>query len=375
MLITYSPGLVMLSLLIAIVSSYVSFGIAGRVANVQNSGHGSLWIIGGGIAMGSGIWAMHFIGMLAMRMQFPVEYDFMVSALSLIVAILFSSLAFVLINNHARKTSTMMGGSLLLGAGIASMHYIGMAAMRMPAEVIYNLPVVLISIATAIFASGFALTRFSRFKNSSFANDIAKKALNAIIMGGGIAAMHYTAMAAATFDAPGTHDAMGIQTGLIISIAIIVFLIQGGGAITVLLDENIAAKGRIIALEKQFTQAQKMEAIGTLVGGIAHDFNNMLSGMLGNLYLAKKELKERPDISKMIDQAEELGMHAAEMVRQLLTFARKDSAEMTGFFLTGSVHDAFHLAKAPYPKKSDAALRLVKRIYLFAAIKRSCNKL
>jgi len=103
-------------------------------------------------------------------------------------------------------------------------------------------------------------------------------------------------------------------------------------------------------LEEQFLQAQKMEAIGTLVGGIAHDFNNMLAAIQGNVYLSKMKLKGQPEIADKLDSIESLGMRAADMVKQLLTFARKDRVEMVGFSLNAFIKEAFKLAKAAIPE-------------------------
>lgn len=103
-------------------------------------------------------------------------------------------------------------------------------------------------------------------------------------------------------------------------------------------------------LEGQLRQSQKMEAIGTLVGGIAHDFNNMLAGMTGNLYLAKKKLDEFPDVVKKLDNVTKLSFKAAEMIKQLLIFARKGHVEMATLSLSSFVRDALRLSEGSIPE-------------------------
>lgn len=103
-------------------------------------------------------------------------------------------------------------------------------------------------------------------------------------------------------------------------------------------------------LEEQFIHAQKMEALGTLVGGIAHDFNNMLAGITGNLYLAKKLVKDNPDVSEKLTNAEDLSFRAAEMIKQLLTFARKDRVNMEHFPLTSFIKEAINLLCSSIPE-------------------------
>jgi len=103
-------------------------------------------------------------------------------------------------------------------------------------------------------------------------------------------------------------------------------------------------------MEGQFLQAQKMEAIGTLVGGIAHDFNNMLAAIQGNVYLSKRVLKNQPEVVDKLDSIEELSSRAAEMVKQLLTFARKDRVQMHPMSLNDFIKDAYKLAKTAIPE-------------------------
>ena len=96
--------------------------------------------------------------------------------------------------------------------------------------------------------------------------------------------------------------------------------------------------------EARFYQAQKMEAVGTLVGGIAHDFNNMLAGIIANLFMVKRKIKDNPDLVTRIDNISKLANSAADMIKQLLTFARKDNVEYRSFDLLPFMSEAYKLA-------------------------------
>jgi len=103
-------------------------------------------------------------------------------------------------------------------------------------------------------------------------------------------------------------------------------------------------------LQQQFHQAQKMEAIGTLVGGIAHDFNNMLAGMTGNLYLAKTKVQGLPEVVQKLTNVEEISMRAANMIQQLLTFARKDQVSIKPIPFTPFIKETMKLLRASVPE-------------------------
>jgi len=103
-------------------------------------------------------------------------------------------------------------------------------------------------------------------------------------------------------------------------------------------------------LEEQFRQAQKMEALGTLIGGIAHDFNNILTGITGNLSIAIHDLREFPEIASKLQIAEDLGFDAADMIKQLMAFSRKGLVKMKPFGLISFIEDISTLVKTSIPE-------------------------
>lgn len=111
-------------------------------------------------------------------------------------------------------------------------------------------------------------------------------------------------------------------------------------------------------LEAQFRQAQKMEALGTLVGGIAHDFNNMLAGMVGNLFMVKKKMNGMPEVKEKIERVEKVSFQAAEMIKQMLVFARGEEVDMYQLSLTTFIKEAFKLHQIAIPEN----IRLDKNI-------------
>jgi len=104
------------------------------------------------------------------------------------------------------------------------------------------------------------------------------------------------------------------------------------------------------SLEAQFRQAQKMEALGTLVGGIAHDFNNMLAGMIGNLFLIKRKMTGNAEILEKVERIESVGFQAAEMIKQMLIFARNEGIQMQQLAFGSFIKEAFKLHQVAIPE-------------------------
>lgn len=202
----YDPPLVVLSVLIAIIASYVALDLAGRVKSAPE-GRGWLgWVSGGSIVMGLGIWAMHYVGMDAFQLPVPVLYDWPTVLASLVAAIVFSWVALFLASRSSVGSLRMALGSVAMGIGISEMHYIGMEAMRLPAKCEYSTTRVALSVLLAVVISFVALRLAVTIKSQSRMWSWSKAGV-AALMGLAISSMHYVGMSSATFvPAPLTAD-------------------------------------------------------------------------------------------------------------------------------------------------------------------------
>jgi diguanylate cyclase (GGDEF)-like protein len=194
---SYNPLLVLLSLFVAILASYTALDMAGRVVTAH--GRAALWwLIGGASAMGLGIWSMHFVGMLALNLPIPVGYDVGITLTSLAIGIGASMFALWLVSRRELPWPRLAGGALLMGAGVAGMHYTGMAALRMSPGIQYDPARFGLSVVIAVLASGVALWIAFRLRRQS-RRVRALRAGSAVVMGVAIVGMHYTGMSAASF--------------------------------------------------------------------------------------------------------------------------------------------------------------------------------
>lgn len=593
---SYDSILVVLSVLVAVVSSYTAFGVASRVAAAEAQGFlYRMWLLGGAFAMGGGIWSMHFVGILAYKLPVAVHYDSVLTFLTIFIAMTVSGWALYTASRLSPGWRQLLWPGFLMGVGIASMHFIGLSGVHLPAIRIYDFPLVVLTILAALVGSILALQMMVSFRDSGLGSRQGMKIIAACVMGGAFAAMHYIGMAAVSFKPEinlAIHNAAiekDIMAAIVIGAAL---LVQAAGITTMLVDQvslssqmrsrlleseakfrsvlngvadiifMLGKHGRILeandvaveglgysreellmmsiadiasdlphnltathrftqkklenqasyetvyrtaegknipvevvstsaeiggkrvtlavardmterketenrlrklsqaveqageavviadkdgaieyvnpaftkitgysfedirgenprflksghqdeafyeemwrsisngrawnrslvdrrkdgslypalmsiapirdssgkishyvgiqqdiseqtALEEQLHHAQKMEAMGTLVGGIAHDFNNMLVGITGNIFVAKDSVSDRPDVLERLEAAEELGFRAADMVSQLMTFARKDRVEMKPFDFTAFMKEAFRLSRVSIPE-------------------------
>lgn len=225
---TYDVRLVALSVVIAICASYVALDLAGRVNAARNNARVA-WLIGGAIAMGTGIWSMHYTGMLAYRLPVQVYYHIPTVILSLVAAIAASSVALFVVSRPSVSVVHIVVGSLLIAGGISGMHYTGMAAMRLPAMHQWDATLVTMSVVVALIVALAALGLTFLFREEG--HDEVMKGVCAIIMGFAVPAMHYTGMAAVSFKAmpetPDLTNAMDISGIANTAIVAVTFVVLG----------------------------------------------------------------------------------------------------------------------------------------------------
>ena len=196
---TYSQSLVVFSLLVAILASYTALDMAGRLASTQGR-VARWWLAGGAAAMGLGIWSMHFIGMLAFHLPIPVGYDLGITLFSLAVSVGASAYALWLVSRPALPWTRLCAGAVLMGLGIAAMHYLGMAALQMQPGIEYDPFWFTLSLLIAVVAAGAALWIAFRLRLEQ-RRALLLRGMASVVMGLAIVGMHYTGMAAANFPA------------------------------------------------------------------------------------------------------------------------------------------------------------------------------
>jgi len=196
---TYNSWLAALSIAVAVLVSSLAFRLAVRVAGSDRASR-RYWLLGGAVAMGIGIWSMHFIGMLAFSLPIGLRYDVSTTLTSLAVAIVTSGVAIDVASRRRRRLARVLLGGLLMGSGIAGMHYLGMRAIDIVPGIRYRLPLVAASVGVAVLGSGGALWLLFR-RGRGRAAGIVGRFGGALLMGLTICGTHYLGMAASVFGA------------------------------------------------------------------------------------------------------------------------------------------------------------------------------
>lgn len=272
----YDYRLVLLSYVVAVFASYIALDLTGRLRDVNNTKASIiLWLVGGSIAMGAGIWSMHFIGMLSFTIPgITLQYDIFWTTLSLIVAIIASAFALYLLKRNVINVIHLAAGGIILGLGIASMHYTGMAAMLITLDIRYLPSIFLLSILVAIVASEAAIVLALKSNTVILRLRNRIKIASAIIMGLAICGMHYTGMAASIFTplcnvAPKFSESFD-PTILAMTIAAVTFII--------LTVAFVASSYKEAINQQQFEKARQL-GMAEISASVLHSVGNVLNSV------------------------------------------------------------------------------------------------
>ena len=253
---TYNNWVVLLSLLVAILASYTALDLASRITASTGAAAVS-WLLGGAFAMGMGIWSMHFIGMLAFSLPIPMAYDVGITLASMLIAIVVSGFALLTVTRSSLSLRNLAAGGVLMGIGISSMHYTGMAAMEVQPRINYDALLFAASVAIAIAASTAALW-ISFTLRSGAARRVYARLGSAVIMGIAIFGMHYTGMAAANFaaDTICLSGPLADNSWMAATLAVITFLILCGTLSLSVLDARMESKNAQMATSLRAANAE-----------------------------------------------------------------------------------------------------------------------
>lgn len=333
----YDIKLVILSFLVATMSSYIALDLTGRLRDRSNSSKDiALWLIGGSIAMGSGIWSMHFIGMLSFTIPgIVLQYDLYWTIISLFVAIFASFFALSLLKKSVINVIHLIAGSFILGIAIASMHYTGMEAMLISLNISYLPSLFSLSILVAILAS-IAAIWFALKSNTVILKFRTKiKTLSALTMGLAICGMHYIAMAASVFT-PLCKASTSVTSNSIdpsfLSIDI------AGVTIVVLGIAFFASSYKEAKNQQQFEIARQL-GIAEISASVLHNVGNVLNSMNISVETMINTRKNSPlsaikKLSELLNQHREnlpeflsqdpCGIHVPDLIDELAIYWNKE---------------------------------------------------
>ncbi len=262
---TYEPTLVILSVIVASLAAYAALGLAERISAADKPLAKRSWLAVGAVTMGVGVWAMHFLGMLAFRVPVRVNYDVWVTLASVAPAVLASGIMLHVISQPRISAGRLVLGGGLMGAGIGVMHYTGMAAMRMNAVMRYDPVLFAVSVIVAVVLATAAL--YTKFLASGQSGRGHRhwwiKLGAAFVMGCAVAGMHYTGMAA-SYVFPGVSSepvAVGLDpTFLAAWVSVATVLITGLAIFVTVVDSRLEAAVH----SERLSRSRLLEAIESI---------------------------------------------------------------------------------------------------------------
>ena len=333
-----NPSLVAITVVIAILASYttldlaMSLTVAGRRGRIP-------WLAGGALAMGSGIWSMHLVGMLAMTVPgMVIAYDAGLLLASVVIAVIPSAYALAVVSRKQVKTRSVAIASLALGAAIATMHYVMVGAMRMTGEIVWNTSLVVLSVVIALGAAYAALFLALRYRKDVSVRGRWNRVGAATALGLALAAMHFTAMAAARFD-PGAASASLSQShllatrGLALAVTVTTIVILAI-AIAGSLVQRALARRSALAEEnaRLFREAEAANrAKSQFLATMSHEIRTPINAIIGYADLLEAGLGGplTPDQATYLQRIQTSSKHLLSLVSDILDLSKVESGQMS----------------------------------------------
>ena len=280
------------------------------------------WLAATALAMGLSIWSMHFIAMLGFNPGAEVRYDVGRTILSLLLAIATTAFAFFFARGGGARREIM--GGVVMGAGICTMHYVGMAAVITSVTLTYAPIYVVLAFIVAVSASTSALF-VARTETTT-----PQRILAAAVLAFAIVGMHYTAMyGVRVLPGPVSNVGSGGVDSLVLAVAVaagtlFILLLALIAALSEQARESVAVAiaGKTEA-EAALMRAQRLDALGRLTGGVAHDFNNLLTVVIGALDVILRHPENAARRQRLGEAALIAARRGQRLTAQLLAFARQ----------------------------------------------------
>ena len=353
----YDPFLVVLSIAIAVLASYLTLDLAGQVTrSVGVSRIG--WILGGAFAMGTGIWSMHFIGMLAFSLPISVSYYFPLVVISHLAAFAACGVALHVVSKPTLDMRRLLVGSLLMGLGIIVMHYTGMAAMRLQAMVVYTPWLVVCSMVIAIVVSFVGLRLAFTLRAETVSAGLMKKVGGAMIMGSAIPSMHYTGMAAANFL---PQETMVQASSLVVditslgeaAISIGTLVVLGFAFLSATINRHLHAQDQKLQLVNEQLR-QEIEVRQRIEESLQHNEARLKRHHAALLELATSKVSHDAGEESVYARITEIAAHALQVERVSIWFMNQEQTSLKCvelFERHAAQHSAgMEITVAHYPK-------------------------